>query len=178
MSLYSIAVEIDDLRSDDVKKRYIQGLNHRLNAIKNLPAIVQAIGSERTRTELLPFLCGILSPIILEFTDDDDEVVISLAETLGKLTEYAGSGASLLALLKPLEILASAEEGVVREKAVDSLKKVLPLCKAKDQADEISKLILRLINNEETFASKLSALCIIPLVFKQMSPQDQQEMVK
>lgn len=49
-SIYSIAVLIDELRNEDMKKR--------LNAVKNLPTIVQALGPDRTRAELIPFLCG------------------------------------------------------------------------------------------------------------------------
>lgn len=62
-SIYSIAVLIDEIRNDDVKKRYFkikifQYYLIRLNAIRNLPAIAQTLGPDRTRTELIPFLCG------------------------------------------------------------------------------------------------------------------------
>uniref|UniRef100_A0A8C3CGA0 Uncharacterized protein n=1 Tax=Cairina moschata TaxID=8855 RepID=A0A8C3CGA0_CAIMO len=47
-SLYPIAVLIDELRNEDVQLR--------LNSIKKLSTIALALGVERTRSELLPFL--------------------------------------------------------------------------------------------------------------------------
>uniref|UniRef100_A0A2K5MQJ7 Uncharacterized protein n=1 Tax=Cercocebus atys TaxID=9531 RepID=A0A2K5MQJ7_CERAT len=47
-SLYPIAVLIDELCNEDVQLR--------LNSIKKLSTIALALGVERTRSELLPFL--------------------------------------------------------------------------------------------------------------------------
>lgn len=65
----------------------------------------------------MPFLCGIR--ILLNSTemgDDEDEIVVSLAEVLGSFTDFVGGTAHALILVKPLEPLASAEEAVVRDK--------------------------------------------------------------
>ena len=62
VSTNSIAMLIDDLQNDDPKKRYRLPSINRLNSIKNLPMIAQALGAERTRAELLPFLTGTLNP--------------------------------------------------------------------------------------------------------------------
>lgn len=51
MSVPTISNLIDELRSDESKKR--------LNSVKNLSSIAQAMGPEKTRNELLPFLEGI-----------------------------------------------------------------------------------------------------------------------
>ena len=51
-NLYPIAVLIDELKNDDVSLR--------LNAIKRLGTIALALGVERTRDELIPFLDGTL----------------------------------------------------------------------------------------------------------------------
>lgn len=56
--LYPIAVLIDELRNDDVQ--------NRLNSIKKLSTIALALGEERTRTELIPFLTDTIY--------DEDEV--------------------------------------------------------------------------------------------------------
>jgi len=50
-ALYPIAVLIDELKNDDISLR--------LNAIKRLSTIALALGAERTREELIPFLDGI-----------------------------------------------------------------------------------------------------------------------
>jgi serine/threonine-protein phosphatase 2A regulatory subunit A len=51
--LYPIAVLIDELKHDDVILR--------LNAIHRLNTIALALGAERTRDELIPFLDGKLA---------------------------------------------------------------------------------------------------------------------
>jgi serine/threonine-protein phosphatase 2A regulatory subunit A len=48
--LYPIAVLIDELKNEDILLR--------LNAIRKLSTIALALGPERTRTELIPFLDG------------------------------------------------------------------------------------------------------------------------
>lgn len=50
----------------------------RLNSIKKLSTIALALGEERTRTELVPFLT--------ETIYDEDEVLLALAEQLGTFT--------------------------------------------------------------------------------------------
>ncbi|CAB4427710.1 unnamed protein product [Rhizophagus irregularis] len=91
-SLYPIAVLLDELRADDV--------NFRLNAIRRLSTIALALGVQRTRDELIPFLD--------ESIDDEDEVLLALAEELGNFVEYVG-------------------ETLVRDKAVESLTKVVEI---------------------------------------------------
>ena len=54
----------------------------RIASVKNLSTIATALGPERTRSELLPY--------ILELMDDDDEVLVILAETLPSMLDYAG----------------------------------------------------------------------------------------
>lgn len=94
------------------------------------------------------------------------------------MSDYIGGAANTLVLAKPLEILASAEEGEIREKAVESLKKVVTLCKIKEHEAEIMAIVKRLMNNTESFASILSAIAIIPSCFPQMTSASQQEMIK
>jgi serine/threonine-protein phosphatase 2A regulatory subunit A len=48
--LYPIGILVDELKNDDVQLR--------INAIRNLGTIAMALGPERTRDELIPFLNG------------------------------------------------------------------------------------------------------------------------
>jgi hypothetical protein len=98
----------DELKNDDPLRR--------LNSIQRLSTIALALGEERTRSELLPFL--------VENNDDEDEVLLAMAEELGKFVPYVGGPNYAYTLLHPLEQLSQVEETVVREKAVDSLCKV------------------------------------------------------
>jgi serine/threonine-protein phosphatase 2A regulatory subunit A len=76
-NLYPIAVLIDELRAEEQKKRII--------AIQNLTTICIALGPERTRNELLPY--------ITELLEDDEEVLVTLSEVLGNLLDYVGGPA-------------------------------------------------------------------------------------
>ena len=105
-SLYPIAVLIDELRNEDVQLR--------LNSIKKLSTIALALGVERTRSELIPFLTDTIY--------DEDEVLLALAEQLGTFTPLVGGQEHVHCLLPPLESLATVEETIVRDKAVESLR--------------------------------------------------------
>merc|ERR1719370_972466 len=100
-NLYPIAVLIDELRNEDVQLR--------LNSIKKLSTIALALGVERTREELIPFLT--------ETIYDEDEVLLALAEQLGTSTPLVGGKEHVNCLLPPLESLATVEETIVRDKA-------------------------------------------------------------
>ena len=48
--------------------------------------------------------------------DDEEEVLLSLAEVLGNFLDYVGGPAHALHLIKPLEKLCQVEETTVRDK--------------------------------------------------------------
>lgn len=68
-----VALLIDELRSNDMATR--------LHAFNNLTTIADALGPERTRDELLPYLGDFI---------DDDDVLFILADELAKLISYIG----------------------------------------------------------------------------------------
>lgn len=109
--LYSIALSLDELKDADVALR--------LKAMKQLGAIAKALGAERAREELLPFL--------LDTIDDEDEVLQVLAKELGEFVKLVGGPDYADRLLPPLEILCTIEESHVRDAAVDAVKKVRDL---------------------------------------------------
>ena len=104
--LYPIAVMIDELKSSDQKKR--------INSVKNLGTVAIALGQERTRQELLPY--------ILELMDDEEEVLLTLAEILPSQLEFAGGPQYAEHVLRPLEKLCASEETTVRDKVSLGLK--------------------------------------------------------
>jgi hypothetical protein len=92
---------MDELRSEDVQLR--------LNAIHRISTIALALGPDRAREELILFL--------QESVDDEDEVLLALAEELGRdFEEYIGGKEYAHLLLGPLENLSAVEETVVRDK--------------------------------------------------------------
>uniref|UniRef100_A0A8C3PAC3 Protein phosphatase 2 scaffold subunit Aalpha n=1 Tax=Chrysemys picta bellii TaxID=8478 RepID=A0A8C3PAC3_CHRPI len=99
-SLYPIAVLIDELRNEDVQLR--------LNSIKKLSTIALALGVERTRSELLPFLTDTIY--------DEDEVLLALAEQLGTFTALVGGPEYVHCLLVdgPLGLTRRAREELLQ----------------------------------------------------------------
>ena len=127
--LYPIAVLIDELKHDDVVLR--------LNAIRRLNTIAVALGPERTREELIPFLDGMLPRSALlddgsgltsraESVEDEDEVLTQLSQELGDFVPFVGGPEYGHVLLSPLENLAAIEEPLVREKVCFPCAHVLP----------------------------------------------------
>ncbi|RMZ53178.1 hypothetical protein APUTEX25_005167 [Auxenochlorella protothecoides] len=104
-SLYPIAVLIDELRNEDPALR--------LNSVRRLRTIALALGEERTRRELIPFLN--------ENSDDEDEILLAMAAELGGFVSLVGGPEHAQVLLLPLETLATVDETVVRDRAAESL---------------------------------------------------------
>ncbi|GJN12897.1 hypothetical protein PR202_ga31220 [Eleusine coracana subsp. coracana] len=117
--LYPIAVLIDELKNEDIQLR--------LNSIRRLSTIARALGEERTRKELIPFLS--------ENNDDEDEVLLAMAEELGVFIPYVGGIEHAHVLLPPLETLCTVEETCVRDKAVESLCRIGAQMKESDIVD-------------------------------------------
>ncbi|VDM25809.1 unnamed protein product [Hydatigera taeniaeformis] len=105
-NLFPIAILIDELKNEDVSTR--------LASFKKLSTIALALEPERTRNEFIPFLTDSIY--------DEDEILCELADQLGKFVPLVGGPEYVPCLLPPLEGLASTEETVVRQKAVDTLR--------------------------------------------------------
>ena len=123
--MYPNALLIDELKNDDIQLR--------LNSIHRLSTISRALGEERTRKELIPFLS--------ENSDDDDEVLLAMAEELGVFIPFVGGIEHAHVILPPLESLSTVEETSVREKAVDSLCKIGSQMKESDLVDSFVPLV-------------------------------------
>ncbi|KAH8791749.1 ARM repeat-containing protein [Hyaloscypha bicolor E] len=157
--LYPIAVLIDELKHDDVLLR--------LNAIHRLSTIALALGAERTRDELIPFLD--------ESVEDEDEVLTALSEELGNFVEYVGGPEYGHVLLSPLENLAAIEELLVREKAVESLNKICEELSPQQVEEYFIPLTIRL-SKADWFTSKVSATGLYNVPYKKASPPMQEQL--
>ncbi|KAJ5654362.1 hypothetical protein N7520_011587 [Penicillium odoratum] len=157
--LYPIAVLIDELKHDDVLLR--------LNAIHRLSTIALALGPERTREELIPFLD--------DSVEDEDEVLTALSEELGNFTEYVGGPEHAHVLLSPLENLAAIEEPLVREKAVESLNKVCEQLSESQVEEHFVPLVLHL-SKADWFTSKVSATGLYCTPYKKATAATQQSL--
>ncbi|KAF2729625.1 protein phosphatase PP2A regulatory subunit A [Polyplosphaeria fusca] len=157
--LYPIAVLIDELKHDDVLLR--------LNAIHRLGTIALALGPERTREELIPFLD--------ESVEDEDEVLTALSEELGNFVEYVGGPEYGHVLLSPLENLAAIEEPLVREKAVESLNKICEQLSQTQIEESFIPLVFRL-SKADWFTSKISATGLYNVPYTRATPPSQESL--
>ncbi|KAK5666179.1 protein phosphatase 2A structural subunit [Batrachochytrium dendrobatidis] len=158
-ALYPIAVLIDELKHDDVVLR--------LNAIRRLSTIALALGPERTRDELIPFLD--------ESVDDEDEILLALAEELGGFVDYVGGPHYAHILFTPLENLAAVEETVVREKAIDSAAKIV-VTLSQHQIEEFYLPMLKRLSTGDWFTSRTSACGLYASAYPLVSPTHQDEL--
>lgn len=149
--------QIEHLRSDD--------LSLRISAARKLTTISAALGPDRTREELLPFL--------MDGVDDEDEVLEAIAASLGDLIPFVGStpeknyGASLLG---PLELLLAVEESAVREKAAESAIKVANSLSDEEYRVEFVGMIGRLVT-KEWFTARIAGCGLIPVAFGRMGDE-------
>ncbi|ORY14958.1 armadillo-type protein [Clohesyomyces aquaticus] len=157
--LYPIAVLIDELKHDDVVLR--------LNAIHRLSTIALALGADRTREELIPFLD--------ESVEDEDEVLTALSEELGNFVEYVGGPEYGHVLLSPLENLAAIEEPLVREKAVESLNKICEQLSQAQVEESFIPLVVRL-SKADWFTSKISATGLYNVPYTRATPPSQEQL--
>lgn len=135
----------DELRNDDVSLR--------LNSVRRLTTIAMALGEERTRDELIPFL--------LENHDDEDEVLLVIAEELGKFVPLVGGPQFAHTLLPPLEALSAVDETVVRDKVVHSLSKVGENLSGKEIEKHFIPMLERLMSKEWTARVSASHLFVV-----------------
>lgn len=157
--LFPIAVLMDELKHDDVLLR--------LNAIRRLSTIALALGAQRTREELIPFLD--------ESIEDEDEVLTALGDELGNFVEYVGGPEYAHTLLSPLENLAAIEEPIVREKAVESLNKICQVL-SQQQVEEYFIPLVKRLSKTDWFTSKISATGLYTAPYPKASVAQQAEL--
>lgn len=147
-----VALLMDELKSEDTAIR--------VEAMRRLPTIALALGPERTRKELLPFLLCSL--------DEEDEVLAALGEQLLGLVEPVGGAAQVHALVPLLEGLVSAEEPFVRTKALAAWEEMLQLMPSNVILEQVLPSVQRLAAGD-WFSKKCSAASLIALTFVRLS---------
>ncbi|GAA93463.1 uncharacterized protein L969DRAFT_86165 [Mixia osmundae IAM 14324] len=159
--LHPLGLLMDELKSEEVTLR--------LNAIRRLSTISLALGPARSREELLPFLHDSL--------DDEDEVLLVLAEELGNLVDYLGGPSNAHLLLGPLETLAAVEETLVRDKAAESINKIAKIL-SQPQIEEHYLPLLRRLSTGDWFTSRTSATALYGSAYPKATTTIQDEMRK
>jgi serine/threonine-protein phosphatase 2A regulatory subunit A len=147
-AIFTVAVLIDELKHEEPQRR--------LESMRQLSTIAEALGQDRTRHELLPFLG--------ESLDDDDEVLLELAGQLGNFVSLVGGPAHAATLLSSLESLSTVEESAVRDKAVASIVKVAGELADSFVVENVMPLVKSLANRE-WFTARISSCSLFASVY-------------
>ncbi|KAF8567943.1 Serine/threonine-protein phosphatase 2A regulatory subunit A beta isoform [Paragonimus westermani] len=158
---YPIAVLIEELRNDDVQLR--------LNSIRQLKTIALTLGPEKTRSQLIPF--------ITDTVCDEDEILFALAEQLGTLVPYVGGPEHAASLLPPLEGLAAVEEVSVRDKAVESMRKIATLHTTEAMEFHFYPVVHHLAAGD-WFTSRTSACALLSTAYPRVRAALRQELLE
>lgn len=120
----------------------------------------------------LIFAC---SPFVIECLDDEDEVLLVLAEEIGRLVEHVGGPEFAHTLLSPLELLASVEETVVRDKAVESLVGIAGFL-TEDQIETYVYPLIQRLAQGDFFTPKTSACGLFAVAYPHLKKNLQPEL--
>ncbi|KAL7467553.1 hypothetical protein ACHAXS_007802 [Conticribra weissflogii] len=139
----------------------------RVDAMKKLAIVGEAMGTEETLQKLIPYLDEVIAQ---NEKDDDDEILLLLAGQLGLMVPGLIPGSRALPLLPILERLCSIEETVVRDKAVETMNQVVPLLLPGGKYEEGMPFALLLsmskrLAGADWFTAKVSAAGILPTVY-------------
>lgn len=110
--------------------------------------------------ELLPFLS--------ESVDDEDEVLIALAESLGEMVPFVGGNAHAHHLLTLLEMLLTSEETTVRGKAIISTNVIAQTLPETDFNSHYVEMINRLAT-KEWFTARMSSCNLLATSFSRLA---------
>lgn len=134
-----------------------------------LSTIALALGHERTRTELVPFLEEVSQ-------EDEDEVLTVLAEQLGTFVPYIGGAEHVHILISTLEGLAAMEEPLVRDKAVESLNK-LGETQSPELIEQYFLSLVKRLSSTEWFSSRVSATGLYQMCIAKAPPAFQEDLL-
>jgi len=129
------------------------------------------IGPERCIEELIPMLTELIDKI-----DCNPELMMNLAEQLGNLTEYLGDKANSVHLLKPLEYILPADDSVVREKSVASLKIVGNNISNQAVLEDFLPMVKRM-RKGDLFSMRISACFLYAQIYGRL-PASKKEYVR
>ncbi|KAG7350297.1 peptidase C14 caspase catalytic subunit-like protein [Nitzschia inconspicua] len=151
---------IEMLRGDDVSAR--------VAAANRLESVATVLGEQRTREELLPFLT--------EGIDDEDEVLLALATSLGKMIPQVGGGMYAHTLLPPLELLLMVEEITVRDAASASAQTIADSLPDETFQNQYEAMLKRLAT-KEWFTARISSAGLLAKAYPRLTPTQQQQHV-
>ena len=145
---------LEDLRSTEIKTKK--------NAVQNLRGISLALGRERTRKELLPYLKSCID-------EEEDEIIIELSKVLANFIDCIGGKQYIKELFNLLEEILTIDEPFVRKETINSIKLIVNQI---GKVSEIENDLMSMINNlyiSEDINQKKSAMNLLMFLFKDLN---------
>lgn len=106
--------------------------------------------------------------------DDEDEVLLGIASSLGKMVSLVGGADQAHVLLQPLELLLDVEETTVRDAAAASAQTISSSLPDSTFQQQYAAMLLRLAE-KEWFTARMSAAGLMAQAYPRLSPGRQQE---
>ena len=148
---------LEDLKNSEIKIK--------INAVHNLRGISLALGRERTRKELLPYLLSCLQ-------EEEDETLIELAKIFSNFLDCVGGKQYVKEIFNMIENLLSIDEINVRKESINSLKNTI---KQIGNFSEIEKDLMEMIFNlssKNNINEQISSLNIIIFTFGDLNKEN------
>ena len=145
---------LEDLQSTDIKTKK--------NAVQNLRGISLALGRERTRKELLPYLKSCID-------EEEDEIIIELSKVLSNFIDCIGGKQYIKELFNILEVILTIDEPFVIKETINSIKLIV---KQIGKVSEVENDLMSMINNlyiSEDIYQKKSAMNLLIFLFKDLN---------
>ncbi|GKY92608.1 protein phosphatase 2, regulatory subunit A [Mayamaea pseudoterrestris] len=149
-----------------IEKLRGENVSERVEAAHCLDQVASVLGQERTRRELIPFLA--------EGIDDEDEVLLAMAMSLGRMVEKVGGPSQAFILLRPLELLLSVEELAVRDAACVSAQNIANQMPDAMFESDFADMLTRLAKLE-WFTARLSAARLMAAAFARLQTKEKQQ---
>ncbi|GMH79236.1 hypothetical protein TrLO_g14967 [Triparma laevis f. longispina] len=137
----------------------------RLDAMRKLKLVGEAMGKAETLGSLIPFLA--------DHTDDDDEMLLKMAQELGTMVPSLIPGAEAQPIVSILEVLAGVEETVVRNASITSLNLVIPHLST-STSKSLLEMVKRLVS-AEWFTGRVSSCGIFASIYSKFGEAKNEE---
>ena len=145
---------LEDLRSTEIKTKK--------NAVQNLRGISLALGRERTRKELLPYLKSCID-------EEEDEIIIELSKVLANFIDCIGGKQYIKELFNLLEEILTIDEPFVRKETINSIELIVQQI---GNVNEVENDLMSMINNlyiSEDINQRKSAMSLLIFLFKDLN---------
>ena len=145
---------LEDLQNADIKTKK--------NAFQNLRGISLALGRERTRKELLPYLKSCID-------EEEDEIIIELSKVLANFIDCIGGKQYIKELFNLLEEILTIDEPFVRKETINSIELIVQQI---GNVNEVENDLMSMINNlyiSEDINQRKSAMSLLIFLFKDLN---------